>query len=88
MELVVYKNRYWTVGDNGAEFATIPRGAIVFNHKQTEELFKNGKVTSDGGRGKALVEGTAYADATGVGAFHNSVTDESYGSKSSSNISF
>ena len=32
-ELVVYKNRFWTVGDNGAEFATIPRGAIVFNHK-------------------------------------------------------
>lgn len=32
-ELVVYRNRFWTVGDNGAEFATIPKGAIVFNHK-------------------------------------------------------
>lgn len=32
-ELVVYKNRWYTVGDNGAEFATIPKGAIVFNHK-------------------------------------------------------
>lgn len=63
-ELVVYKNRWYTVGDNGAEFATIPKGAIVFNHKQTEELFKNGKVTSDGGRGKALANGTAFASGT------------------------
>ena len=83
-ELVVYKNRYWTVGDNGAEFTTIPRGAIVFNHKQTEELFKNGKVTSDGGRGRALVEGTAFNNITGGGKFYNSVTNESYGSKDSS----
>ena len=83
-ELVVYKNRYWTVGDNGAEFATIPKGAIVFNHKQTEELFKNGRVTSDGGRGRALAEGTAYKNATGVGAFYNSTTGGSYGSKDSS----
>ena len=67
-ELVVYGNRYWTVGDNGAEFATIPKGAIVFNHKQTEELFKNGKVTSNGGRGRAFLEGTAFKDgSTGSG---------------------
>ena len=32
-ELVVYGGRYWTVGDNGAEFSHIPKGAIVFNHK-------------------------------------------------------
>ena len=32
--------------------------------KQTEELFKNGKVTSDGGRAKALVNGTAFASGT------------------------
>ena len=63
-ELVVYKDRYWTVGDNGAEFTTIPKGAIVFNHKQTEELFKNGKVTSDGGRAKALHGGTAFVNGT------------------------
>lgn len=86
-ELVVYKNRYWTVGDNGAEFTTIPRGAIVFNHKQTEELFKNGRVTSDGGRGRALVEGTAFNNITGGGKFYNSVTNESYGSSDSDSSS-
>lgn len=31
-EMVVYGNRWWTVGDNHAEFASIPQGAIVFNH--------------------------------------------------------
>ena len=59
-ELIVYGNRYWTVGDNGAEFTAIPKGAIVFNHKQTEEIFKNGYVTSDGGRGHSYANGTAY----------------------------
>ena len=57
-ELIVYGDKYWTVGDRGAEFATIPKGAIVFNHRQTEELFKNGYVTSGGGRGKAYSKGT------------------------------
>lgn len=73
-ELIVYKNRYWTVGDNGAEFATVPKGAIVFNHKQTEELFKNGKVTSDGGRGRALAEGNAFV--SGGGSFYGSSTSK------------
>lgn len=61
-ELVVYGSRWYTVGDDGAEFTKIPHGAIVFNHKQTEEIFKNGYVTSDGGRGHvAHANGTAYA---------------------------
>ena len=34
--------------------------------KQTEELFKNGYVSSSGGRGRAYAEGTAFA-GTGVG---------------------
>ena len=59
-ELVVYGNKWFTVGDNGAEFTAIPKGAIVFNHKQTEEIFRNGYVTSGGGRGHAYAEGTAY----------------------------
>lgn len=65
-ELIVYGNRYWTVGDDSAEFTHIPKGAIVFNHKQTEEIFKNGYVTSGGGRGKAYAQGTAYVTG-GIG---------------------
>ena len=75
-ELVVYKNRYWTVGDNGAEFATIPKGAIVFNHKQTAELFANGKVTSDGGRGKVFANGTAFVEGTAYSSGKNGGADE------------
>lgn len=50
--------KWRTVGDNGAEFARIHRGDIVFNHKQSEELLSRGFVS---GRGSALLYGTAYA---------------------------
>ena len=55
-ELVVDSRtgNWHTVGDNGAEFAQIKPNDIVFNHKQTEELFKNGKINS---RGKAYASG-------------------------------
>ncbi len=48
--------RWHTIGDNGAEFTHIPKGAIVFNHKQTEALLERGWVN---GRGSALATGTA-----------------------------
>lgn len=58
-ELVVdpQSGRYYTVGENGAEFVDLPKGAIIFNHKQTESLLKNGYVTS---RGKAYADGNAH----------------------------
>lgn len=48
---------YQTVGENGAEFIDLPRGAIVFNHKQTEGLLKNRRINS---RGIAYVSGNAH----------------------------
>lgn len=59
METVVdpKTGKYYTVGDNGAEFVDLPKNAIIFNHKQTEELFKNGHINS---RGKAYSEGNAH----------------------------
>ena len=64
-EIIVTPNNEWyTVGDNGAEFVNVPRGSIVFNHRQTEELLSNGKATSGGGRAKALVSGTALASGS------------------------
>lgn len=64
METVVDPNtgRYYTVGDTGAEFVDLPKGAIIFNHKQTEELFKHGYVT---GRGKAYASGNAFPSGRG-----------------------
>lgn len=51
-------NRWWTVGDNGAEFTSIPAGAVVFNAKQTKELLSKGKINT---RGTAMLGGTAFA---------------------------
>lgn len=62
--IVTPENRWYTVGDYGAEFVNIPRGSIVFNHRQTEELLKYGQTTSDGGRARALVNGTAFMQGT------------------------
>lgn len=50
--------RWNLLGKDGAEFRKLKKGTIIFNHKQTEELFKNGYVTSNGGRGKAFINGT------------------------------
>lgn len=60
-ETIVRDGHFFTVGDNGAEFVKYRKGDIIFNHRQTEELFKNGYVTSGGGRGKAYVDGIAFA---------------------------
>ena len=63
-EIIVRDGHWFTVGDNGAEFVGYKKGDIVFNHKQSEELLKNGYVTSGGGRGKALAEGTSFSRGT------------------------
>lgn len=54
-EIVVRNGRFFTVGDNGAEMFPIKKGDIVFNHNQSEELLKNGRIS---GRGKAYADGT------------------------------
>lgn len=58
-EMVVHGNRWWTVGDNGAEFTDIPKGSVVFNAEQTRQLLANGSINS---RGKAYLSGTALAN--------------------------
>lgn len=63
-ELVVdpYTGKWKTVGDFGAEIVSLPKGAIVFNHKQTEEILEKGYVH---GRGTALVTGNAFVGGGG-----------------------
>ena len=56
-EMVVDKNDWWTVGDKGAEFTNIPKGAVVFNAEQTKKLLTRGYIHS---RGKALLNGTTH----------------------------
>lgn len=78
-EIVVdpHTGKWYTVGDYGAEFVNIPRGAIVFNHKQTEQLLKNGYVA---GRATALVGGTAMVTG-GIGADNADSSTGSGGNK-------
>lgn len=63
-ELLVRNNRWYTVGDNGAEFIPIQKGDIVFNHEQTKDLLRNGRTTRGSGRGKAYASGNAFATGT------------------------
>ena len=58
-EIIVNPNtgRWYTVGDNGAEFVNIPDGAIIFNHKQSASLLENGRVA---GRGTSYASGSAF----------------------------
>lgn len=71
-EMVVdpIKGIYYTVGDNGTEMVNLPKGAIIYNHKQTAELLKNGHTT----RGKytgglSFASGNAYA-SYGIPSYH------------------
>lgn len=50
--------RWELLGENGAEFAKVNKGDLIFNTDQTRELFRYGKVKSNGGRGRAFINGT------------------------------
>lgn len=69
-EIVVdpHTGKWRTYGDNGAEFAYIPKDAIVFNHKQTEGLLQRGFVNSraTARNGSAFVSGTAKASSSSM----------------------
>lgn len=74
-----HKGIYYTVGDNGAEFVDLPKDAIIFNHKQTEELFKNGHINS---RGKAYASGNAYVGTSGT-IFDKYINNNAFGDRGS-----
>ena len=76
-ELVVDANKgvYYTVGEHGTEMLDLPKGAIIYNHKQTEELLKNGytsRGTYTGGlsfaKGNAHWNYGTYTKKPGTGA--------------------
>jgi len=60
-EIVVTPDGHWQILNNGdPTFTNLPKGAIVFNHKQSEQLLKNGYVT--GSHGKMI--GGSFATGT------------------------
>lgn len=88
-EIVVRDGNWFTVGDKGAEFVQLKKGDIVFNHKQAEELLRNGYVTSNRGRGSLVgfANGSAFSNGTKVGATRARVDTHAIGSNSSNNSS-
>lgn len=84
-EMVVRDGRFFTIGDNGAEFFKYKKGDIIFNAEQTRQILKNGKITSGKKRGTALAEGTAFSSGSGkITAKGNVITTPS-GSNNSDN---
>lgn len=91
-ELVVRGNKWFTTGDNGAEFTDIRRGDMVFNHQQTADLLSKGSTNSRAsikGGMSAFAHGKAYASGhrvTGSGAFQGGAASgyEKHSSGSSS----
>lgn len=61
-EIVVdpHTGNWYTVGDRGAEMVVLPRNALVFNHRQTEDLLGKHSISS---RAKAVngLSGLAFA---------------------------
>lgn len=61
VEMVVHGNRWWTVGDNGAQFSSIPQGSVIFNAKQTKQLLEDGFTPS-------RAKGSVYLKGLGTGS--------------------
>lgn len=60
-ETLVRNGHYYTIGENGAELIDLQPNDIIFNHKQTEQLFKNGHISSRGRMiGNSYAEGSAF----------------------------
>lgn len=84
-EMVVRGNQWFTVGDNGAEFFDVKKDDIIFNHKQTEQILKNGHINS---RGQAYAQGTAYAGInTWTGGYNGGSNSNNNNSNTSDNLS-
>lgn len=76
-------NTWETLGEKGAEFRHIPKGAVVFNAEQTKKLLSRGYIFS---RGKALLNGTAHlGEGNGWRPNPNSAYSGSSGTGSSNN---
>lgn len=74
-EAIARDGRLYVV-PGGAQFFSLKKGDIVFNHRQTQELLKHQMVTSGGGRGTLVhANGTihSYAGGTSSGFLPTSV---------------
>ena len=64
-ELIVRDGKFFTIGDDAAEFFKYKKDDIIFNAEQTKQIFEKGKITTGNRRGTALVSGTAFDSGSG-----------------------
>ena len=69
-------NTWYTVGDNGAEFANIPSGALVFNAAQTQALLRSGHIYTRAGN--SMLSGNAAANVKGTDAVGSTNDKQKY----------
>lgn len=96
-ELVVRNGRFFTIGQNSAEFFYRKKGDIVFNAEQTRQILSNGKITNGKKRGVAYADGTPFptsgiafgygSEASGRRLRGNSISVNGRGSGKSSSSS-
>lgn len=65
-ELLVRDGKYYTIGDHSAEFFQYKKGDIIFNHRQTEEILKHGRILSGQKRGRAFANGNISYELNGT----------------------
>lgn len=98
MEILVRDGKYYTIGENSAEFFKYQPNDIIFNAEQSKELLEKGKITRSKKRGKAFADGSipssGKAFSRGGGGMSRpsfntttSSTDSSSNSSNSSNSS-
>lgn len=63
-EMLVRNGKSYLIGKSGAEFINYRKDDIIFNHKQTEELLKYGKVVGNNKRAKVFANGSAFVNGT------------------------
>lgn len=86
-ELVVRNGRFFTIGDDSAEFFQYQKGDIIFNAEQTRQILANGKITNGAKRGVSYAEGTAFDSGSGGRRRTSGGSTHSAGSSSSSSKS-
>jgi len=81
-ELIVRDGRWFTV-KGGAQFTELKKGDIVFNHLQTRQLLRNGKITSSDNRGRMAYHDGTGTTGSGIPGWTYSSTDNKSKKKSS-----
>lgn len=82
-ELIVRNGKFFTIGDDSAEFFAYKKNDIIFNAEQTRQILANGKITNGKKRGITYASGTAFSSGSGSFLGGNGSSNTSIGDSSS-----